>query len=433
MKKDKYSWEQNVMRFVFNLGMNNEVEEPTGNQFLAAIRSGNVEDVTLTLNKYPQQLEELNQKILNSATEEKEGEQGNTLFAAIRTGNVEFVKLTLEKYPQQLDLLNLRIQQILHEDANPLFSAIRAGNVKVVKLILEEYPQALEEINNKNQNILHVAAMYRQKEIFDLVKTKEIPMIRLARQIDDDGYTILHSVADTRHYKGWTRLGPAYKLQEELKWFDRVKKIMPSSYTILRAKNKKTALEILKDKHADQLIKAQSWIKETSQSCSGVAILVATVVFAAAFTVPGGTNDSNGFPIVLHSPYFVSFTVWDVASLSCSLTSVVMFLSILTSPFELEDFRVSLPRKLTFGFVLLLLSVTFTMLTFTTTIVLIIRLDKSRKLTMTLLCSAAFCPVFTLALTHFSLILSFVKDCVSSMIQKFPRCLWFSGNRSIKI
>ncbi|KAK0578432.1 hypothetical protein LWI29_010301 [Acer saccharum] len=421
IKKDKYSWEQNLMRFVFNTAM---VEEPTTKQLFAAIRSRNVEAVTWELDKHPQQLEELNRKILNLTTEEEE-RQGNPVFAAIITGNVELVKFQLNKYPQQLDQLNLRIQKKLDEDANPLFAAIRAGNVKVVKLILEEYPQALEQINIMNQNILHVAAMYRQKEIFNLVKTNKIPMIRLARQIDIDGYTILHSVADTQHYKGGTRSGPAYKLQEELKWFDSVKEIMPSSYIMLRAKNNMTASEILKEKHEEQLKKAQSWIKGTSQSCSAVAVLVATVVFAAAFTVPGGTNDNNGFPILLHSPFFMSFTALDVLSLSCSLTSVVMFLSILTSPFELEDFRASLPRKLTLGFFLLFLSVAATMLTFTSTIVLIIRLDRDRKFPMILLCSAAFFPVFVLALTHFPLIFSFIKDWVSSVNQKIPRRLRF--------
>ncbi|TXG46871.1 hypothetical protein EZV62_026165 [Acer yangbiense] len=420
IKKDKYSWKQNVMRFVFST-THPEIkkEELAGNPLFAAIRSGNVEAVTLTLEKYPQQLEKLNQNILNYATEEKEGEPaGNILFDAIRTGIAEYVKLTLEKYPQQLELLNHRIQKILlmaaqeeeDEPGNPiLFTAIRTGNIKVVKLILKEYPQALEQINQRNQNILHVAAMYRQKEIFDLMKTKEIPMTRMAQEIDDNGYTILHSVSDTRHYKGGTTSGPAYQLQEELKWFRSVKEIMPSYYTMLRDNKKRTALEIFKVKHDEQLKKAQSWIKETSQSCSGVAVLVATVVFAAAFTVPGGTNDHNGYPILLHSRFFMYFTVMDIVSLSCSLTSVVMFLSILTSPFELEDFLVSLPRRLTIGFSLLFLSVATTMLAFTFTIILIIRLDERRKWTMILMYSSAFLPVSVLALTHLPLLVSFIR------------------------
>ncbi|KAH7569420.1 hypothetical protein JRO89_XS06G0158800 [Xanthoceras sorbifolium] len=106
------------------------------------------------------------------------------------------------------------------EPETPLFAAIRTGNAELVKLILKEHPQAIELINHRNQNILHMAAIYRQKEIFDIVKTKEIPMRRLARRIDEKGYTILHSVADTKYYKGGTRSGPAYQLQEELDWFN---------------------------------------------------------------------------------------------------------------------------------------------------------------------------------------------------------------------
>ena len=48
-----------------------------------------------------------------------------------------------------------------------------------------------------------------------------------------------------------------------------------------------TADELLQETHSKQLKDAQKWIKETSQSCSAVAVLVATVVFAAAYTVPG--------------------------------------------------------------------------------------------------------------------------------------------------
>ncbi|KAL5842413.1 hypothetical protein ACOSQ3_013016 [Xanthoceras sorbifolium] len=296
------------------------------------------------------------------------------------------------------------------EKVTPLFAAIRTGNAELVKLILKEHPMAIELINDRNQNILHMAASYRQKEIFELLKTKEIPMRRLARKIDSKGYTVLHSVADTEHYKGETYFsGPAYKLQEELEWFHDVKEIVPSYYTMLRDKDNKTADEILEEKHTVLHKDAKKWIKETSQSCSAVAVLVATVVFAAAFTVPGGTNGENGLPILLNSPLFLFFSVTDIVSLSCSLTSVVMFLSVVTSPFELEDFHVSLPTRLTLGFALLFMSMATTMLAFTSTIFLLIRLDERRRWTMTLICCAAFFPVSVLALTHFPLFVSFIN------------------------
>ncbi|KAK0579635.1 hypothetical protein LWI29_028967 [Acer saccharum] len=300
---------------------------------------------------------------------------------------------------QMLDIIEDGMPRIesKHQVETPLLAATRSGVIELVKEILKMHPQAVEHISHKKQNILHVAS-YRQREVFDFVKDIQMPASRLILGIDDESYTVLHHVADTRNCNGGTRPGPAYQLQQELEWFKH-----------LENKSHKIAKELFKEKHAIQHKEAQQWIKETSQSCSGVAVLVATVVFAAAFTVPGGNNDENGLPILLNSPYFLFFTLMDVVSLSCSLTSVVMFLSIITSPFELDNYRILLPRRLTLGFALLFMSVATTMLAFTSTIFLIIRSEQRRRWTLTLICSAAFVPVSVLALTHFPLFVSFIR------------------------
>ena len=182
--------------------------------------------------------------------------------------------------------------------------------------------------------------------------------------------------------------------------------IIPSHYVMHRDIEKhQTAEELFKETHSKLLENAQKWIKETSQSCSAVAVLIATVVFAAAYTVPGG-NDNTGHPVFLHSPFFLFFTIMDVLSLASSLTSVVMFLSILSSPFEYENFRISLPRKLTLGFTLLFFSVTTTMLSFAATILLIIHFKKT-SWTTTLIYTAAFLPVSVFALMQFPLYKAF--------------------------
>ncbi|TXG46855.1 hypothetical protein EZV62_026149 [Acer yangbiense] len=307
------------------------------------------------------------------------------------------------------DIIEDHYKEGKHHVETPLLAATRTGVIDLVKEILNMHPQAVDHISHKKQNILHVAASYRQREIFKLVKKMQIPTSRLIMGIDVEGYTVLHHVADTRNYTVGTRPGPAYQLQEELEWFKSVEEIMPSYFTQHHDIHNKTAKELFREKHETQLQEAQKWIKETSQSCSGVAVLVATVVFAAAFTVPGGNDDKNGLPILLHTPFFMFFTVMDVVSLSCSLTAVVMFLSIITSPFELDNFRILLPRRLTLGFALLFMSVATTMLAFTSTIFLIIRSEQRRRWTLTLICSAAFVPVSVLALTHFPLFVSFIK------------------------
>ncbi|KAL5773218.1 hypothetical protein ACOSQ2_013142 [Xanthoceras sorbifolium] len=336
-----------------------------------------------------------------------------------------FRSLALERKREITDRKTENSEQVISESAEkqkqtviavedqvpetPLLAATRTGIIEIVREILKEHPQAVEHISHKKQNILHVAASYREREVFELVKEMEIPTSRLILGTEDDSYTVLQHVADTVNYHGGTRYGPAYQLQEELEWFKSVEDIMPSFFTKHRDKQNLTAKELFIEKHTDKLKEAQKWIKQTSHSCSQVAVLVATVVFAAAFTVPGGTDDKNGTPILLNSPFFLFFSISDVISLSSSLTAVVMFLSILTSSFELDDFHRLLPRRLTLGFALLFMSVATTMLAFTSTVILIIHLDKRRQWTLTLICCAACFPVSVLALTHFPLFASFVN------------------------
>ncbi|KAJ6893153.1 hypothetical protein NC652_027230 [Populus alba x Populus x berolinensis] len=287
----------------------------------------------------------------------------------------------------------------------PLFTATRRGIEKIVEMIIRLHPHAIDQRDEMNRSILDVAVMYRQEKIFDIVKEKKIPLDRMRRVVDISGNTLLHHVADMKKNSGVTKPGPALQLQEELRWFERVQDVIPSYYVPLLNKDGMTAREYFEIAHEKQLKKAQKWIKETSQSCSTVAALVATVVFAAAYTVPGG-SDEKGKPNFINSPYFLIFTVSDVVSLASSLTSLVVFLSLLTSPFELQEFHISLPRKLVVGFSFLFFSVLTTMLSFGATILILIQTE--RKLTTLLLSIASFLPVLIFGILQFRLYVSFM-------------------------
>ncbi|XP_072080880.1 uncharacterized protein [Arachis hypogaea] len=139
---------------------------------------------------------------------------------------------------------------------------------------------------------------------------------------------------------------------------------------------------------------------------STVAVLVAAVVLAAAYTIPGGSE--NGTPVFFGSRVFLFFIVTDVVALVSSLASVVMFLSILTSPFELWDFYKSLPRKLNLGFALLFFSLVCTMLAFTATVLLTIQLENT-KWTSVLFYCAGFLPVAIFAWMQFPLYMTLQK------------------------
>lgn len=102
----------------------------------------------------------------------------------------------------------------------PLFLATSHGILEIVEETLQVYPSAFEYRNHKNQNILHLAIMHRQSLIFDRVTQRETPKSRLVRQIDKNGYTILHHVGNMEFYNGGTQPGPALQLQEELAWYE---------------------------------------------------------------------------------------------------------------------------------------------------------------------------------------------------------------------
>ncbi|XP_010099148.2 uncharacterized protein LOC21397296 [Morus notabilis] len=297
-----------------------------------------------------------------------------------------------------------------HNPPTALLIATSRGIVEIVKEILRVYPQAVEHVSDKGQNILHVAIKYRQLEIFRLVGEMEFQMSRLVWRIDDYNYTILHHVGVMKYYTGSNKPGPALQLQEEWRWFKRVKLMIPPHYELHRSPYKdktETAGELFHRTHKKLHKEAQDWMKRTSESCSAIAVLIATVAFAAAYTVPGGSNQKTGFPILLDEPFFLFFTIMDVLSLASSLTSVVMFLSILTSPFELRDFYHPLPQKLIMAFTFLFFSVFNTMMAFAVTIVLIIRLRN--QWTTSIVYSVAFLPVCVFALLQLPLYRALVE------------------------
>ncbi|TQD78609.1 hypothetical protein C1H46_035847 [Malus baccata] len=319
-------------------------------------------------------------------------------------------------------------------NSTPLLIATIAGTVPIVKEILEQHPQAVEHVNYNERNILHLAIKYRQKQILNLIRSKPTVLLRLNERIDCDGNTILHQAADRSYYTialSQNLIGPAMQLQAELRWFMHVADILPPHYSMHHNKKELTAEELFYYEHNALLESAQAWIKETAQSCSTVAVLVATVVFAAAYAIPGG-NDQNGRPIFQDDPLFLLFTCMDVVAIACSLSSVAFFLSVLSSPLEYPLFISSLPRKIMTGFVLLFLSMATTMLAFAATILLLIRVEK--KWTKSLLYPIAFFPVPLFGLLQFPMYHSFrvmFQKIDAWVLNPFRCILSFSKKRSI--
>ncbi|XP_068322014.1 ankyrin repeat-containing protein NPR4-like [Pyrus communis] len=269
-----------------------------------------------------------------------------------------------------------------------------AGIVPTVQEILEQRPQAGQHVNENERNILNLAIKNRQKEILDPIQSKPTLMWKLNKRIDHNGNTILHQVADRTYYSialSQKLIGPAMQLQEELRLMLRIKEMLPPHYIMHHNDNDPIAEELFNAGHDELLKSAQEWVKETAQSCSTVAVLVATVVFAAACAIHGGFNDKSGRPVFQDNPLFLLFTCMDIVAIACSLSSVAFFLSVLSFPLEYPYFVKRIPHKVMIRFLLLFLSMVTTMLAFAATILLLIRVKK--KWTMSLLYPIAFFPI----------------------------------------
>jgi hypothetical protein len=143
-----------------------------------------------------------------------------------------------------------------------------------------------------------------------------------------------------------------------------VKDSMPLHFFTRYNKEGKTPKQIFTETHKDLIEKGGRWLDKTSESCSVVAALIATVAFATSSTVPGGVKEGEGTPTLENQPAFDIFAISSLVALCFSVTAVVMFLAILTSRYQERDFGRDLPTKLLVGLTSLFVSIASMLISF---------------------------------------------------------------------
>ncbi|WOL19963.1 hypothetical protein Cni_G28765 [Canna indica] len=98
------------------------------------------------------------------------------------------------------------------------------------------------------------------------------------------------------------------------------------------------------------------------KTCSS---LVAAVVFASSFSIPGEKDPSTGNPLFFNRMPFKIFSHAYVIGFACAATSLVLFLSLVITPYKERDFRRAVPMKyffacLSFAMALLAFLISFT-------------------------------------------------------------------------
>ncbi|KAG8373953.1 hypothetical protein BUALT_Bualt11G0079400 [Buddleja alternifolia] len=231
-----------------------------------------------------------------------------------------------------------------------LFVAAESGNDGFLAEIISRYPDFLYKVNTDEHSIFHIAVSHRYVEIFNLMLGLNGVKDLIASYIDINGNNMLHLVAKLAPQAQLNVIpGAALQMQREVLWFKEVEKIVKPSYRNLMNRDGETPYELFLEEHKDLMKQGEKQMKQTAKSCMLVTMLIATIVFTTAFTVPGGYNNTNGTPILENNKLFIVFPIAEAIATLSSLTSMFMFLSILTSRYSENDFFNSLPLWLVIG------------------------------------------------------------------------------------
>ncbi|XP_019172860.1 PREDICTED: ankyrin repeat-containing protein NPR4-like [Ipomoea nil] len=306
-------------------------------------------------------------------------------------------------------LTTLNDTQVVSLAKDAVIEAASLDISQVILNIVEAYPMSVYFKNSDEQNILHIAVKKRSENVFNLVCGTNVVRSTLLNFPDINLNSVLHLAGKLAPpHKLNLVSGAALQMQRELQWFKEVKKISPSRFLSYRNRNDKTPSMVFTEEHKELKEAGEKWMKDTATSCTIAAALIVTVVFAAAITVPGGNNGGNGLPIFSNNTVFTVFAISNAASLFTSATSLLVFLSILTSRYAEQDFLYALPKRLIIGLFTLFLSIIFMMSAFSATVYLVF--GHNRRGVLIVVAAFACLPVTSFVLLQFPLLVDLVSS-----------------------
>ncbi|CAL9767546.1 unnamed protein product [Musa acuminata subsp. burmannicoides] len=246
----------------------------------------------------------------------------------------------------------------------PLILGAQMGLPEYVRTILKVSPQAATYLDTKGRSVLQVAIEHGNLEIVETIREMTeghnpiLPSWLLSCVDGTTGGTILHFASA----KGPDNYQDAMQMQDELRWFETVRHMVPKELVNYRNNTQKTAQEIFTESHQDMLKNCKDQLMEMGKTCSS---LVAAVVFASSFSIPGEKDPATGNPVYFNRLPFKIFSHAYVIGLSSAATSLVLFLSLVISPYKQQQFRRAIPAKyffacLSFGVALMAFLVSFT-------------------------------------------------------------------------
>ncbi|KAK7833847.1 hypothetical protein CFP56_025187 [Quercus suber] len=244
------------------------------------------------------------------------------------------------------------------EISQVLFDAAEAGNIEyLIKLIRFDFDLLWKTRSTSKKSIFHIAVENRHESIFNLLnEIGSIGDLIINTKIEDTG-NILHLAAGLAPKEKLNAItGAALQMQREILWFKKVEKVVPPAFKEMKNGNGETPYVLFERTHEELRKKGEKWMKDTSNYSMVVATLIASIMFSGEIA-----NEPKDSPNL-----FRIFSVSSAIALFSSSTSLVMFLSILTSCYSYKDFLVWLPVRLLIGVATLCISIAAMMVAFFT-------------------------------------------------------------------
>ncbi|GFZ06599.1 ankyrin repeat family protein [Actinidia rufa] len=193
---------------------------------------------------------------------------------------------------------------------SPLHVAAHNGHTNVIEEIIQLCPDSGELLDLKGRNALHIAILSEKVNVVKYML--EIAELEgLINQADSDGNTPYHLAAMKR--KTW--------IMRYLMWDERVDRRSKDNIEHQPINGEKVPQGTTQE---ETDCKTQSY-RQMGRTLLMVAVLIATVTFAAAFTMPGGYNNNlgpnQGFALLLSSKQLRWFIISDSVAMTCSITA----------------------------------------------------------------------------------------------------------------
>ncbi|CAL8118538.1 unnamed protein product [Prunus armeniaca] len=280
---------------------------------------------------------------------------------------------------QSLELLHHMCELIKHSHRKDyvrkaIFRAIEKGMFEFTDSVLQARPDLMWIQNQMGRDPFQFAIECRQEKIYSLIyRLNKRKRTLIGTFGDNYGNCSLHMTGMLSPLAKLDNIsGAALQMQRELQWFKEVETIVLPRTKDSTNNDGMTPCKLFTKNHKELVKEGERWMKGTASSCTVVGALIITIMFAAAFTIPGGNNGETGFPIFLHKKLFMAFIVSDAISLFSSTTSVLMFLGILTSRYAEDDFLKSLPTKMIIGLSTLFFSIAAMMVAFSSALFIMV-------------------------------------------------------------